>query len=1031
MSGLPADPASAARPPAPAPSETVKGDNLSFNVRRQPLDLFLRLLAAGSLVLSCRSQTLTGRPIVEVQYSHPETLHPADLDRGTSLKKGQILRAEDIGDEIDRLFATGQFEDIAAEVEPSGEGVIVKFVTTPARFVSGVSVRGRIGRPPNRGEVLSTSQIQLGARFRQDEVAQAASRIGELLKANGLYEAEVKPEVQPGSTAEQAFIIFRVSGGKRAKYEQPALHGETKLAASSIYKATGWRIPLIHWWRSVTQEKTYKGIQGILGRYQKEDRLTTLVELEKLDYDAERRRVRPTIRIQAGPEIDVKAIEAKVSRRVMKRYVPVFREQTVDNDLLVEGARNLRDYFQSKGYYDVDVTFRIQPVVNDQQTIEYVISQGQRFKLVNLEISGDNYFDTETIRERMFMTPAGFLLGRGRYSEAFRKKDEENISNLYKSNGFRDVKVTTVVDRNYKGEAGRVSVTVNIEEGPQWSVENVTLVGVEEGDREILESGLGSIPGQPFSEVTMAADRSYILTWYFANGFPRADLRANWAPAGSAHHANVTYQVIEGDRQFVRRIVTTGLRTTNRDLVDRRMTLHAGEPLSPIEQSAIQRSFYDMGVFARIETAIENAEGQTMHKNVLFSFDESSRYMLTFGFGAQLARFGTPSSSSLSAPAGRTGFSPQVSVNLSRLNFFGRGHTGSLQAIYSNLQKRGSISYLAPRFQDIEGRNVTVSLLYDHSLNVRTFASRRQEGAIQLSQRLSKATTVLGRFAYRRVSVSDVVIPVLLVPQIVQPVRLGILSSNIAQDRRDDSGDPRRGIFNTGDISIATKALGSQRSFLRVLARNATYHPISKRTIIARQTQFGIISPFSAPEGLTDAQSVPLPERFFGGGADSHRGFPYNQAGPRDIGEPLVPGGPASQPTGFPLGGNTLVFNNVELRFPLIGGNIGAVLFHDMGNVYSTISDLSFRFRQRDDKDFNYMVNAVGFGIRYRTPIGPIRADIAYSINPPSFIGFDASAQELLQCSPNRPPAELPSFCQGTRQTVRHLQFFFSIGQTF
>jgi outer membrane protein assembly factor BamA len=199
----------------------------------------------------------------------------------------------------------------------------------------------------------------------------------------------------------------------------------------------------------------------------------------------------------------------------------------------------------------------------------------------------------------------------------------------------------------------------------------------------------------------------------------------------------------------------------------------------------------------------------------------------------------------------------------------------------------------------------------------------------------------------------------------------------------------------------------------------------------ARQTQFGIISPFAAPKDLPEAQSVPLPERFFGGGAESLRAFPYNQAGPRDTGAPLVPGGPSSQPTGFPLGGNALFFNNLELRFPLIGANIQGVLFHDMGNVYATISDLSFRVKQRDLNDFNYMVHAVGFGVRYRTPVGPIRGDLAYSINPPSYLGFGGTPRELLLCDPNKPISALPGFCQPTRQSVGHFQFFFSIGQTF
>ena len=507
-------------------------------------------------------------------------------------------------------------------------------------------------------------------------------------------------------------------------------------------------------------------------------------------------------------------------------------------------------------------------------------------------------------------------------------------------------------------------------------------------------------------------------------------MKAAWTLSG-VNAVSIAYTVTEGERQFVRGVVTTGLNTTRPKLVEKRMTLHEGDPLSPIEQSEIQRRYYDMGVFARVDTAIENPEGDTNHKYIFYNFEEANRYTLALGFGAQIGRFGSASSTNLSAPAGATGFSPQASLNLSRLNFLGIGHTISLRGVYSSLQKRASISYLAPRFQDIDGRNFTTALLYDDSTDVRTFSSKRQEASVQLSQRLSKATTVLARLAYRRVAVTHVAIPVLLVPQLVQPVRLGIISGNIAQDRRDAPGDPTRGIFNTADFGLATRWLGSERNFTRLLVRNATYHRITRNTILARQTQFGVISPYRAPEGLTAQESVPLPERFFGGGADSLRAFPYNQAGPRDTGEAVVAGGPSSQPTGFPLGGNALLFNNTELRFPLLGPNIRGVLFHDMGNVYSTLGDLSFRFRQRDLHDFNYMVHAVGFGIRYRTPVGPIRGDLAYSINPPSFLGFSGTTQELLRCDPSRPISELPSFCQSTRQNVSHFQFFFSIGQTF
>jgi outer membrane protein insertion porin family len=302
---------------------------------------------------------------------------------------------------------------------------------------------------------------------------------------------------------------------------------------------------------------------------------------------------------------------------------------------------------------------------------------------------------------------------------------------------------------------------------------------------------------------------------------------------------------------------------------------------------------------------------------------------------------------------------------------------------------------------------------------------------VQLSKKFSKSFTGLFQASYRIDNVSDIVIPVLLVSQFLQSVRLGMLSANLVQDRRDNPANPHHGMYNTASFALSTKYFGSQRSFGRVLLRNATYYPLGKNWVLARQTQFGVILPFDPPAGIDAQESVPLPERFYAGGADSLRAFPFNQAGPRDIGAPLVPGGPSSEPTGFPLGGNALFINNVELRFPFIGQNIQGVFFHDMGNVYSSLNAISFRFHQNNLQDFDYMVHDVGFGFRYRTPVGPIRADFAYSINPPHYVGFSGTPAEILNCNPNIPLSQLPSYCQSTPQSISHFQFSFSIGQTF
>jgi outer membrane protein assembly complex protein YaeT len=977
-----------------------------------------------------QSPAFEGRPIVDIQFPNGQPLDPSDLARALPLKKGQPLHSADVARAIDGLFATGRFNDIIVEGEPSGAGVIVRFVTQNARFLGGIAVEGKVLDAPNRAQVDSATQLSLGAPFQDDDVTHAVDHIHRLLEANGFYEAQITPEVDRGNDAQQIFLTFRIHEGKRAKYDAPAITGVTKLPDSTIISATGWRLPVIHWWRHVTSSHTRNGVQGVLKKYAGKNRLMARVDLKKLDYDAARRRVRPDLDIEAGPTVKVTAVETKVSRRVLKRYVPVFQEGAVDDDLLETGRRNLQDYFQSQGYYDVSVDFNVQPVRDDQETVEYAISRGMRYKLVRVNITGNHYFDTDSIRERMFLQPAGFLILRhGRYSEAFRRRDEESIANLYKSNGFRDVKVTSEVTRDVGGKAGSIAVTVHMDEGRQWIVDDLAINGVTQFKRADLPS-LASADGQPFSEVNIANDRETILTFYYTRGFPKATFSASWRTV-TPGHASVVYNITEGSREYVRGVLTSGLKITRQSLVDRTITMKPGDPLSPPEQTNIQKSLYDLGVFANVNTAVENPDGDTDHKYVLYHFDEGSRYTLSVGFGAQLAQFGTPNTTSLAAPGGTTGVSPEGSLTVSRLNFLGLGHTVSLQGVYSSIEKRGAITYLQPRLFGVEGQNLTYSLLYDDTLDVRTFAARREQASVQLSKKFSKALTGVFQASYRRDNVSDIVIPVLLVSQFLQSVRIGMLSANLVQDRRDNPANPHHGMYNTASFELSGRFFGSQRSFARMLLRNATYYPLGKNFVLARQTQFGVILPFAPPAGIGAEESVPLPERFYAGGADSLRAFPFNQAGPRDIGAPLVPGGPSSEPTGFPLGGNALFINNIELRFPFIGQNIQGVFFHDMGNVYKSLGDISFRFHQKNPQDFDYMVHDVGFGIRYRTPVGPVRADFAYSINPPRYVGFSGTPAQILNCNPNIAPSQLPGYCQSTPQSISHFQFFFSIGQTF
>ena len=965
-------------------------------------------------------QKYEGKEIVNIQFVPAEQpVDPMELYQLLPVKRGEPLRIAEVRAAMQRLFATGRYADIQADAEPYGEGVILRFLTKNSWFIGGIQAMGRISDPPNSGQVESASDLDLGQPYTDAKLQQALANQKRLLEDNGLFRASINPKLTYDNRYQQVNIEFDLNSGRRANLTTPVLKGDLKVDADKVIAATKWRKWLRSSWKPMTQGRVRRGLDRVRSLYEKENRLEAKIALDSVQYDPETRSAVPTLNIDAGPRIEVHTIGTKVSQKNLQQFVPIYEEHAVDNDLLTEGSRNLRDYFQRNGFFDAEVEFKEQRVTNDRAAIDYLINLGARHKLVRIDISGNRYFDTATLRERMFLQQSSWIQFRhGRYSENFLSQDEQSIETLYQSNGFLDVKVAHQVKDDYQGKSGNLAVFLKIDEGPQYLVNSLQVQGIEKLDRNQVLAGLSSLDGQPFSEFNVAVDRDTILARYFSEGFPNATFQWSSRPAAQAFRIDLNFVITEGNRQFVRQVLVSGLRETRPQLVDRNLKLNPGDPLSPTAITDTQRRLYDLGIFERVTTAIQDPDGDTDRKYVLFDIDEARRYSMAVGLGAELARIGG-CQTCLDAPAGATGFSPRVSVNLTRNNTWGLGHSISLRTLASTLERQALLNYTWPRFENSDRLTLSFSGLYEDSRDVRTFSFKREEGSAQLSQRVSKATTFLYRLAYRRVSIDEGTLKIspLLVPLLAQPVRLGLASWSLVQDRRDDPADPRKGMYNTVDFGIAERILGSQRNFTRLLARNATYHRIGRNLIIARNTEFGDIYAFQYSGNTLDA--IPLPERFFAGGATSDRGFPDYQAGPRD------------PTTGFPLGGTALFFNQTELRFPLIGDNIGGVLFHDFGNSFSSLSDFSFRVTQHNDQDFNYMVHAAGFGLRYRTPVGPVRLDLAYSINPPRFFGYSGSETDLINAgvNPCAPVGGAPSKC--VPQSVSHFQFFFSIGQTF
>ena len=924
-----------------------------------------------------------------------------------AISSGLRSNSEESALAIQKLYDTGRYADVSIDGEPTSAGQVEIVIHTQFNyFVSSVSITGA-SDPPTKGQLLTAAKLELGTLFQDNSLQQASENLEERLRANGLYHAKVTTEVARLPETEEARIHFLIDAGNRARFDGVKLNGDFNKPVASIAGETKWRRgfgPITFpGWRYVTERLIQDGVGRVLGGLQRGDHLQASVSLDQLDYHEATNTVTPTLHIESGPTVHIETAGAKVSKGKLRQLIPVYQERTVDRSLLMEGRRNLMDYFQSQGYFDAQVDFQEKTAQQGgARVIDYNVVLGDHHKLVEVLIEGNHYLDTPTLRERLETTPARFLRSRyGKYSQQMLDRDVQQIREVYRANGFRDVEVTGSLLDGYRGVQGHLAVRLSIKEGPQWFVGELTLEGIPDSDLPFFHSVLQSIEKEPFSEVNVAADRDSILSYYYNNGYPDANFDWSQSPGADEHQVNLRYVVTPGKREYTRAVLIRGLNTTRRSLVDNRIHLKPGDPISRKVIEEGQQKLYDLGIFSKIQTAIQNPEGDEESKYVLYDLTEANLYSFNVGVGAQLGRIGA-GVTTFDEPAGTTGFVPRISLGISRLNLFGEARTLSLQTRFSTIEQRALLSYVAQQFMGSENLTLTISGLFANSRDIRTFAERRYEASAQLAERLNRQYSLQYRLSFRHITLSDLVVSPELIPALSQPERVGMFSMTFIQDRRDDPINSHRGMYNTIDAGVSLRQLGSESEFTRLLMRNSTYYPIGRDIVLARTLQFGWI------QRLGGVSEIPLAERFFAGGATSNRAFPDNQAGPRDL------------ETGFPLGGNALLIHSTELRFPLFGDNVGGVLFHDMGNVYDDVRNISARFRQRNIQDFDYMVQSFGFGIRYSTPVGPIRVDFSLSPDAPRFFGFQGTFDQLLAG-------------QGTLtvQKINAFQFHFSLGQTF
>jgi outer membrane protein assembly complex protein YaeT len=1000
-----------------------------------------------------------GLTVKRIAFEGVTAARLAPVSSHLAQSEGKPLLSDSVRRSLRQLYGTGLYDTIEVAATREGDGVALVFRGTPRTFIGTVGVDGATGATMNM-QLQRATQLETGTRLTQIKIGRAIEQMRATLKENGYYEPSITPKFTPDATQQLSDIVFRVASGRRARVGKIELSGDAGMTPGEFRHQAHLRSGAY-----VDRDTVNRALDGVLKSYQRQGRLEAEVKLESATYDATAKVVNYRFTANGGPEVSVAVEGVNLDQGQIRRLIPIFEEGSVDEDLLNEGNRRLRDYYQRLGYFDAKAEHTSHNADASRVTITYTVHLGQRRRVEKVSVDGNHYFSSATLMDLLSVHSADVLDRHGVYSQSMASADVNAIEALYRDNGFEQAKATweTATPKQAAGSHGAAPMVVvfHISEGQQQRVGTVAI----EGNRHIAEARLRTLinttSGQQFSPRSLSEDHDALESEYFSQGFGQAAVTVKQTPSSNdGGKVDVVFHIDEGEQVFVRNVLLTGLHTTRPDTVTRAITVHAGDPLNQSALSETQRNLYSFALFNEVNAAVINPSGNEPEKTVFLQTVEARRWLLNYGAGFE-AQTGQPQNNCAGAlvagvkcnPNGKTGVSPRVLIGITRNSIFGREQSATLRGTYGLLEQSVGVEYQIPHFVGDRNFGFTFSGGYANSLDVSTYVASRLEGAVRWTEDfnrpqawISRANTFVYELDYRRVKVAASSLQVYpgLIEELSTATRVGGPAFTWIRDTRDVPMDAHRGTYTSFQEFLSAKLFGAQTEFNRIDTSNSSYYGFDKnRFVLARNTRYGQIRAF----GTGTSGMIPLPERLYAGGAVSLRGFSQNAAGPRD------------PETGYEIGGAGALINSTELRLPpptlpWLGNTMSFVLFHDMGNVFTSAGDAwasALRVRQPKssscknpslnipaDKNpdstppgplastgpegecsFNDFSHALGMGLRYHTPVGPIRFDFSYNLNPPVYpvtINYSAS----------------PNFLQNPYVgQAPHFNFFFSLGQAF
>jgi outer membrane protein insertion porin family len=892
--------------------------------------LVAALLAVASL-LSVRASDRDGRPnvvgptISGVSIKVDGGEKTANIEGLISIAPGEPYSLRKIDSTIRQIFKTELFSDIQVLKEGRSE-IQLTFLLTRKLRTRNISFTGDKGLSRKKlSEGLSA--LRPDGEYSEDKLRRAAEELKEALKKEGYLNSEIQARSRKDSAKPFVDVTFEIKPGRQLTIKSIDFSGDPGIPSSDLKKKIRSRegepyVPLVVE-EDVSRLKKYFYALG----FARAD-----IAVEDPIFQEQEGAVALFFRLIPNERIRISVQGADVPDNLLK---PIWEERIFEEWGILQSEARILSHLRSKGYVFATVTSSIEKKLQELHII-HEVSPGLKYKLTEVDFEGLHYFSAAELKRQMEIGPKIPLLGRIEADKLFDMP--QRLKRLYETKGFAE----TEVNLNFRSEQNDIRAVFFVQEGPQRKIGRIRLRGASLVAEQKLRAELASSEGGPFFQPDIQKDAERLETFYLNQGVRGTAVMASAEKIGGSLF-DVVFDIAEGRLVKIDKIIITGNAVTKRGTIERELKLKEGDRARTDRIFETKRNLEKLGIFSEVK--IEEVPAGEGLENLVVGVQEGERNYISLGIGLETKNelLGVNLMDNVIRPRGTAEFI--------RTNIFGRASQLSLVTQFSLMEKRGVISWEEPYFF---GLHVQTYLNAWLEREERVSYGYDQRG-VSLSDivPMAKDWVALTTLRWASTTLYFLDVAVSKVDRQHYPFSTTSISQSLIRDRRDDAFNPEKGSFFSAVVEWAYPLFKVESDYLKAFVKYQRFIPL-----------FSSLNFSLTARGGLGTGRMPIHERFFGGGSNSFRGEPFDQLGPKD---------PDSQK---PVGGKAVFLFNFELRFPLFSAipNLSGAVFYDKGNV----------FAQRKDASFADLEDAVGLGLRYRTPLGPLRIDLGWNLDPSS-----------------------------------------------